>query len=835
MASAPESSPSWQLLLDRGERLLQSTATRALLSFLIVVSVLPAEIYDYALPAWLARRFDPCFLVVFVPELALRTTILARRIRQQRARVPEALVLLADLVALLSFLPLASDLAWLRLLRLSRLVLLVGYWGRLAADLWHVVSSRERRYQIGLVLILVVVVSFVTSILLYELGPCYDYDGNGVIDAADGRFVHVFWWSFRQLPDPGNLINHPSHLAVAVASLALTFSGLLFFSFIIGISAGVMSEMMQRVRERAPGLREHTALIGVGPSSRLLVEDLLALYRKNRRWCAMALLGSAPEAPVWLDRSAFKRVVYRAGDPMHVDDLKRVDVQHAKRVLVMTESGPAADARAVATALAVRTCTTRAEVFLDVEHEKDFDAARMAGGPKTHVVGTGSLLGYLIAHNAVHPGAHRAVRELLSEAGDDVYTYLYDPAERRRLEQARPRLAPAALFQACLRQGVILLGAFVAAPGRPRLEDLKVLFNLFDTETSASRCFEQDRLRGELVHGFVGICAHWAGLRGAARELLDHALAEAPLPPPPPTNPVPLTRTQAPQRVLICGTSARVPRVISQLAGYCGSLDITLLTRATDRVGVIAESLRTMVEGASYAAGDQPKPWHPEELPNGRRLHVEFPWGRVDLRILVLDWTDVGRLLRVDLPKTDVVLFLPSAPDDVSDGLVAIDCLRIADAFVTKDPRCNLDLRVVALLRDPTKTDLLESRLDGSAPEHESRFTVLSSERLRQTFAVRNLFVPGLSQVLFELLSATGQHLQRLLPAWPGGQPPQGSFDAGELARWLILHDRLLPIGFELIGRSEPVLDACLLRPGQRIAFAELQAVYVVGRARAGA
>jgi hypothetical protein len=622
---------------------------------------------------------------------------------------------------------------------------------------------------------------------------------------------------------------------VALSSLALTFAGLLFFSFIIGISAGVMSEMMRQAGERAPGLREHTALIGIGPSSRMLVEDLLAMYRKNRRWRAIAVLGSSEETPAWLEKSSCKRVVYRSGDPMRVDDLKRVDVHHAKRVLVMTESGPAADARAVAAVLAIRTCTTRADVFLDVEHEKDFDAARMAGGPKTHVIGAGSLLGYLIAHNALHPGAHRAVRELLSEAGDDVYTYIYEPPERRRLEQARMRFAPDALFQELLRQGVVLLGAFVSGSSIERIEDLKVLFNPFDVEQSAAGHFEQGRLRSEVVYGFVGVCAHWANLRDAALRLLDHGLAEEPLPPPPQMSPVPLLRAMPPQRVLICGTSPRVPRVISQLAGYCDGLDVTLLTRSVDHVEIVEESLRTMVEGASRVAGDRPKPWQPEQLPDGRRIRAEFPWGQVNLRILVLDWTDVGRLLRVDLPETDVVLFLPQDPDDVSDGLVAIDCLRIADAFMSKDRRFNPDLRVVALLGDPTKADLLESRLDETAPANQARFTVLSCERLRQSFAVRNLFVRGLSQVLFELLSVQGQHLQRLLPAWPGGKPPEGTFDAGELVRYLITHERLLPIGFELIGQDGPLLSANMLCPGQRLACAELQAVYVVGRMSKGA
>jgi hypothetical protein len=188
---------SW---LDQAERLLRSTATRAVLSLLIVLSVLPPEVYASLLPATHGRGFDPLFLLVFGPELGLRVLILRRRLRERRPTAAETFVLLADLVALVSFLPLASDLAWLRLLRLSRLVLLVGYWGRLASDLWHVVSSRERRYQIGLVLVLALVASFVTAILLIELGPAYDYDENGVADAADARFVHVFWWSSRIPP-----------------------------------------------------------------------------------------------------------------------------------------------------------------------------------------------------------------------------------------------------------------------------------------------------------------------------------------------------------------------------------------------------------------------------------------------------------------------------------------------------------------------------------------------------------------------------------------------------------------------------------------------------------
>jgi hypothetical protein len=275
-----------------------------------------------------------------------------------------------------------------------------------------------------------------------------------------------------------------------------------------------------------------------------------------------------------------------------------------------------------------------------------------------------------------------------------------------------------------------------------------------------------------------------------------------------------------------------VPRVLSELLRYAGSLEATILTREPQQVPAVTEELRTALAGRMLPA-DGPAAWASEELADGRRLECTFAGGRLSLRILGLDWTDTGHLLRhpaIDLQQVDVVLFLPRAPDDVTDGLVAIDCLRIADGFVSGGTGFRPDLRVVALLGDPTRTDLLESRLDASAPGQEARFTVLSSERMRQGFAVRNLFVPGLSPVLFELLSAHGQHLQRLVPVWPNGRPADGSFAVQALADHLIQHRHLLPIGFELAGQALPVFGASRFAPGQHLRHAELQAVYVIGR-----
>lgn len=116
--------------IDFGARLLESRWVRLVLSFLIVLSVIPERTFTPALPAWLAAAVPYLFLAVFVPELILRFAVWVRRQRAGLGAWSEVILLALDVLAVLSFLPLqhvVQDLAFLRLLRLGRMLLLFGY------------------------------------------------------------------------------------------------------------------------------------------------------------------------------------------------------------------------------------------------------------------------------------------------------------------------------------------------------------------------------------------------------------------------------------------------------------------------------------------------------------------------------------------------------------------------------------------------------------------------------------------------------------------------------------------------------------------------------------
>jgi hypothetical protein len=284
--------------------------------------------------------------------------------------------------------------------------------------------------------------------------------------------------------------------------------------------------------------------------------------------------------------------------------------------------------------------------------------------------------------------------------------------------------------------------------------------------------------------------------------------------------------------VLICGASPRVPRVIAELLQSFGRLDVTVLVRDEVRQTALVESVLAALEGFLSGVPRARPVWGSVLTTEGSpQLRIEGPGGSSTVRFSHCDWSDPAVMLRhphVDLPRTDVLLFLPGVPDDTSDGTVALDCLRIAHYGASRAVTFRPGFRVVGMMRDPVKSDLLERRLDEMAgPEAEARFSIISSERLRHLFMVQNIFVRRLNAVYLELLGGYGQHLCRLVPA----APLPAAIDAWELVSHLLVRRGMVPVGLEILDghdSRETVLDPRRLGPGQRFRGADIKAIYMV-------
>jgi len=455
-------------------------------------------------------------------------------------------------------------------------------------------------------------------------------------------------------------------------------------------------------------------------------------------------------------------------------------------------------------------------------------------------VGSGSFVGNYIAQNVANPGIYRLYRQLLTSAGCEIYTYVFygDDAGRMRGNAG----ADAALDWHELQQraradhGVTLLGYFIAPPdsGDVPVEDLDVL--LAPTSGAGpeyARC-QDGRVHAAAVRGLIGVALRWSHVRALGESIIERPVRAAPeaqsLAEFEPLRLVPTGRGV--KRVTIVGGSRRIPRVVSDLIALYGPIEVGILVRDRARIDFIHRDLTAALERTL-----------PSRSITSRRDGAELVCtiglarGEATVRIDHAEWSDATRVLQdpsLAPDRTDVLLFLPRTRGaDALDGQVALDCLQLAELAARGEAPFPEHARVLAMVQDPVKGDLLEKRLDDMTGRGGSeRFTVISSERVRHHFIVQNVFVRGLNTVYAQLFAPEGPSLRRLEPRDQWGERPKGDITPAALARYLDeVHGQVL-FGLELDAgpdtEPETVLDPTQLASATPIPWERVRALYAL-------
>jgi Trk K+ transport system NAD-binding subunit len=422
--------------LDLLREFMERTTTRVVLSGLILLSLLPLPF---------VHELRLVFFAIFGTEVVLRTVMLFQAApdpERRRRRVVEVVFLVFDVLATLSFLDWShlTDARFLRLFRLSRLLLLAGYWRGFLGDLWTITWQRERRYQLGFVAA-VVLVTTISAAAIVHVGvhDPFDFDDDGhvyawqqdgteppsgevtpALDPEDTDFATQLWWAFRQVEDPGNLVEQPRHLPMLAVSLTLTIGGLLLFSFLIGVGTTVVEELVVLSRQRRLGIRRHVVVIGGGQHAHFLLEELAAFREKKVLRPRIVLFGSSAERPPALRERELRAIQYRHGDPSRPDQLLRADVDRASLVIVLAEEH-GGDAASVSRILAVRQVNPHCRIVADVQRAQNERSVLEAGGDNTTAVTTRRFVGLFLAAELLFPGLDALFRELLTSFGQELY------------------------------------------------------------------------------------------------------------------------------------------------------------------------------------------------------------------------------------------------------------------------------------------------------------------------------------------------------------------------------------------------------------------------------
>ncbi|MGK4002117.1 hypothetical protein WMF31_05800 [Sorangium sp. So ce1036] len=840
---------------------LETRPVKAALSILILASVLPAPDLEDAL--------RPYFLGIFGAELLLRAVLL-RRLGPERPRL-DVFLFAVDVIAWLSFLPLEQILdahaaAALPVLRLSRLFLLLRFTREIARDLYAIMTRRELLEQFGLVTLAVWGLAFGAAVLLGHLAVAHDYDGRGPV--PDATFLDRMWWSFRQLESADNLVEHLRvHPAVAVVSLGLTLVGVFVTSFIIGIGANVVDQVVRAARRRPVGYAGHALVIGAVHEAELLVQELVRLYERHRalrslrlsevwQWLVhrgppptrhalprMALLGTQDDPPAYLYAPGMRWVAYRKGDGAQPEALALVGAAGVKRALILARSdaGPDADALTAMALSSFRAQNRRGHVFVEVNESRNRDLLQAVGGPGTYPLDMPRFLGLFLCQHLVSPGVESLYTDLMTADGSEFYTHIFlGEAEIRAIaalgEAGSGEISFSRMARAAHRNRVILTGVFLGdeVPRRGKGELVSVeglvpwvnpLLDPPEGSPAWALGARADRVPARRLRGLIGVTPTYAPLRRHGRELLmgrGIAAAEAP------AGPSDAARAWAARlclrrghlgRVLIVGYSTALPALLHALAQFVPGIEVTLVLgeRGDERMP-LPERLASL--GFRFAPDSPPPGAEGATVPlvRGGSATVYTQRGH-DLASLAVRCAARGAP-----PSAAVFLSEPEGLD--RDARTALRLIRFARALESRELLHGGRLHVLAEFTSVAKGEHVRSLLDagrcGFAGPDRLRLSLVSTERIKNYFMVHSAFVPGVTSLYEELLGAGGQEFLRI-EAQEAAQAG-GALGFEDLRAALELRGAI-PVALELDG------GAVLLNPGpEPMPAAQIRAVYAVAR-----
>jgi hypothetical protein len=802
-------------------RVLRHAITRTVLSVAIIASLLPAELLSVP---------DPWFLILFAPEFCLRVIVACRadlRHDTRRGfseeperkwaapRLSDVIWLLADLLALLTFLPVPHAIAparWLRLFRLLRMVLLLRYWSAIADDLWQVMLRRERARQVVLMGFIVLILSFAGAVVL-DHGTqdlAVDFDGDYRADDEDDRDFWVrLWWAFRQVQDPGNMISGPEGILVLAVSLVLTVSGLFLVSFLIGLGTDVVAELMALSRLRAPGLQGHTVLVNVGPPTRQLFYELERHYgrlvmegrrmlavmrpreiaatlrrRKRRRF---VVAGRPEEPPDFLREPEFRNVFYRqiTNSPADRSFLDKADVLSAGRVILLADTNNTEpDNETILSALTVvrqiikhapeETDPRPRKVVAEIVDESNLFAARKAlraedprGVVQSQIVATERLLALFIGCLARRPGVTDLLVGLLRAT--ELYSYDF---EYWRLGAAIRRPRPD------LPEDPERAFARIMACGRsdPELFSVLPIGVLVDSDgddTVELIIHPRPGLPAAPCRGYVVVAPSF-GLVERFQSAVERGPPARLIAPSTPMADVQFSASPPAsiRRVLVCGFRRATVTVLESL--LCGDPDAEILV-LVESEAQLELAHDTIHSHARLSANGLLEPSVGAfVVEDGRvryRRHGETARGFVD--VAIGDATSSRRL--IDLPNGfgsawEMSLVIVVADErshaDAKTTTVLMKLEALFERHATSQPG-----RVIAEVRDEELADSLTERYRNARAE----VCVVSIQRIRSLLVFQSVVVPHLDLVYRELLAPWGHSFVRF--DFQGGARGRVTFD----------------------------------------------------------
>jgi voltage-gated potassium channel Kch len=269
----------------------------------------------------------------------------------------------------------------------------------------------------------VLVMIFTAVVLIGNLAP--SDNKSGFIGQAFKTVLHAL--------DPGTVAGDTGDWPFLLTMFLLTIGGLFLVSALIGVIATGLDSKINDLRKGRSFVieRDHTLILGWSETIFTILSELRIANENERKPVVVVLadqdrveMEDAIRSKVGDMRRT--RVVCRTGNAIDLDDLRVVNPQEARSIIVLSPEEEDPDAQVIKTVLALNRGPIQRDgephqIVAEIQDPSNLEAARLVGGDDTVIVDKSETISRLIVQTARQSGLSIAYTELLDFEGDEIY------------------------------------------------------------------------------------------------------------------------------------------------------------------------------------------------------------------------------------------------------------------------------------------------------------------------------------------------------------------------------------------------------------------------------
>lgn len=245
------------------------------------------------------------------------------------------------------------------------------------------------------------------------------------------NFIEGMWQSLMRTMDAGT-IGGDSGWSFRMIMIIVTFGGIFIFSALIGILTSGLEQKIEQMRKGRSKVIEtnHTLILGWSSKIFPIISELI-IANENQKKPRIVIMSDRDKVEMddeinsKITDKKNTKIICRTGSPLDLDDLKVVNPNDARSIIVLSPEEENSDTYVIKSVLALTNNPNRKNgkyhIVGEIKNEENLEAAALVGNDEAIYVHSADLIARVTAQTCRQSGLSIVYTELLDYGGDEIY------------------------------------------------------------------------------------------------------------------------------------------------------------------------------------------------------------------------------------------------------------------------------------------------------------------------------------------------------------------------------------------------------------------------------